>query len=155
MNRQRIIKILGGLIGLFVLIQLVPYGRSHTNPPIVAEPDWDSPETRAAFMQSCGDCHSHETVWPWYSNIAPVSWVVQRDVDHGREHFNVSQWNEEQRHADEAAQLVREGEMPLWIYLPTHPEANLSSAEQEALIEGLVATFGERGSGSHSHDEDH
>jgi len=62
-----------GLVVVFVLIQLVPYGRDHSNPPVVQEPAWDSPETRAMVMGACGDCHSNQVVWPFYSNIAPIS----------------------------------------------------------------------------------
>ena len=72
-------KVLGGGLlaigGLFVLIQLVRFGRNHTNPPVAQEPSWDSTETRALAERACFDCHSNETVWPWYSNIAPVSWL--------------------------------------------------------------------------------
>lgn len=133
----------GALLGLFLLIQLVPYGRAHANPAVLAEPAWDKPETRALFMRACADCHSHETAWPWYSNVAPVSWLVQRDVDEGRHNFNISEWGvAENKDADEAAELVERGEMPLAVYLPLHPEAQLSPAEREALIAGLEATFG-------------
>ena len=57
-----------------VVMQLVPYGRDHSNPPVTAEPNWDSPETRALFKRACFDCHSNETVWPWYAYVAPFSW---------------------------------------------------------------------------------
>ena len=137
-------KILLGLIVLFVVIQFIPYGKDHTNPPVVAEPQWDSPQTRALFMRACGDCHSNETKWPWYSNVAPISWSVAHHVEEGREHFNVSMWGAQKKNkADEAAEEVEEGEMPLKSYLLAHPEARLSDAEKEALIEGLKKTFGE------------
>lgn len=131
------------LLVLGVVIQLVPYGRDHENPPVVAEPTWDRPETRELFFRVCRDCHSHETEWPWYSSVAPASWLVQYDVEEGRSHFNVSDWGREKNHGDEAAEEVREGEMPPWFYLPAHPEAQLSKAEEQQLIAGLVATFGE------------
>lgn len=130
-------------IVLFVLIQLVPYGRDHENPPVVAEPAWDSPRTRELFFRACKDCHSHETVWPWYGSIAPASWLLQRDVEEGRSHFNVSRWGQGKQEADEAASMVRKGEMPPWFYLPAHPEARLTDPEQQELIRGLVATFGD------------
>lgn len=129
---------------LLVLAQLVPYGRDHTNPPVVAEPAWDSPKTREIFLRTCGDCHSNETQWPWYSSVAPVSWLVQRDVEEGRGELNVSQWGQGEQEGDEAAGMVRKGEMPPWFYLPAHPEAKLSDADRDALIAGLVATFGEK-----------
>ncbi len=149
---------LGALLVLLLAIQLVPYGRDHSNPPVVAEPAWDSPETRALFVRACADCHSNQTVWPWYSYIAPVSWLVTRDVIKGREKFNVSLWGQQRNEGDEAASAVREGEMPLWFYLPLHPEAKLTPAEQQQLIAGLTATFGGegggRGSGEAQGDDD-
>lgn len=126
-----------------VLAQFVPYGRNRANPPVAAEPSWDSARTRELFFTACRDCHSHETHWPWYSSIAPVSWLVYYDVEEGRSHFNVSRWGQGKQDADEAAGKLREGEMPLWYYLPTHPEARLSDAEKQELVRGLVATFGD------------
>lgn len=137
-------KILAVLLLAVIAIQFVPYGRSYSNPPAGVEPAWDRPQTRELFFRACGDCHSHQTRWPWYSRIAPVSWLVQHDVDEGREHFNVSLWGVQNRNkGDEAAQELHEGEMPPWFYLLPHPEAKLSPAEKKALIEGLAATFSE------------
>ena len=116
-----------------------------TNPAVAAEPAWDTPETRALAKRACFDCHSNETVWPWYAHVAPVSWLVQHDVDEGREHLNFSEWDREQEEAEEAAEVVEDGEMPLWVYLPTHPDARLSDAEKADLISGLKATFGSGG----------
>jgi hypothetical protein len=135
--------ILAGALGLIlVLIQFLPVGAPRTNPPVVAEPSWDSVRTRELFYRACADCHSNETRWPWYSKVAPVSWLVSHDVAEAREHLNVSEWNRPQRHAKDAAEEVREGEMPLKIYLPAHPEAWLDDATKGELIAGLEATFG-------------
>lgn len=142
-NARRItVSALAGVMGLLLLIQFIPYGRDHTNPPVIAEPAWDSPQTRALFFRACADCHSNETKWPWYSNIAPASWLITRDVMQGREEFNVSEWGRPDNEGDDAAKLVQNGEMPPWFYLPLHPEANLSPAERQQLINGLLATFG-------------
>ncbi len=136
-------KILLALVVLAVLIQFVPYGRDHTNPKVLAEPKWDSPQTRTLFMRACGDCHSNETKWPWYSNIAPLSWGIYRHVVEGREHFNVSVWGlQKKNEGDEAAEEVEEDEMPLASYLLLHPEARLNKDEKRALIQGLRRTFG-------------
>ena len=136
-------KVLLGAVALFVLIQLIPFGHDHTNPPVVAEPVWDSPQTRALFVRACADCHSNETVWPWYSNVAPVSWLVAHDVDEGRENFNTSVWGHQKRNKGyDAAEEVEENDMPPAVYLPTHPEARLSKDEKAQLIAGLKATFG-------------
>ena len=141
---------------VFLLIQLIPYGRSHTNPKVVAEPRWDSGATRSLFFKACADCHSNETTWPAYSSVAPVSWLVTHDVEEGRSHFNVSEWGPESEHGDDAADMLAEGEMPLWIYLPFHAEARLSAGEKESLVRGLRATFEENDSRSgqkgHGHD---
>ena len=152
---KKIILFLSLLIGIFLLLQLVPYGRNHTNPTVVAEPTWDSPETRVLAVRACFDCHSNETVWPWYSNIAPVSWLVQRDVDEGREKLNFSEWRayveneegedeEKEYEWDDIEEVIRSGEMPLPIYLIQHPEAKLSATEKEQLIEGLLVSTGQK-----------
>ncbi len=125
-----------------VLIQLIPLGHSHQNPPVSKEPAWESPQTRDLFHRACYDCHSNETTWPWYSNVAPVSWLVLRDVHGGRSHLNFSEWDKPQRHAKHVAEQVEEGEMPLWFYVPLHPLAKLSDAEKQALIVGAEKTFG-------------
>lgn len=152
-KKRRFLKpLLLGALALAAVVQVVPYGRSHTNPPVTGEPPWDSPATRELAKRACFDCHSNETVWPWYSHVAPVSWLVQRDTDEGRRKLNFSEWNKPQKEADEAAKAVREGEMPMWIYLPTHPEARLTDAEKQALIQGLEATMGGKSSGQREED---
>lgn len=143
MKLGRILRWTGGLVlGLLLLIQFVPYGRNHTNPPVRQEPVWDSPQTAALARRACFDCHSNQTVWPWYSNIAPVSWLVQNDVDEGRRKLNFSEWDLPQKEADEAAEQVQKGKMPPWFYLPPHPEAWLSAEEKQAFIRGLQTTTG-------------
>ena len=129
----------------FLLIQLVPYGRSHTNPPVVQEPVWDRPETRLLAQRACFDCHSNETVWPWYSNVAPVSWLVQRDVDEGRRHLNFSEWGMGGREVREVGETIGEGEMPPLYYVMLQPKAKLSVQERDALINGLFASIGATG----------
>ncbi len=139
-----IIKILGILfalaVALFFLLQLIP-SPAPTNPPVVAEPAWDSPATRALAKRACFDCHSNETVWPWYAHIAPVKWLVVHDTDEGRAVFNFSDWHPGDMSGAEAAEKISEGEMPLPQYLLMHPEARLSDAEKQQLIDGLQATM--------------
>jgi mono/diheme cytochrome c family protein len=124
----------------FGVIQLVPYGRAHENPPVAAEPQWDSIQTHELFNRACADCHSNRTTWPWYSNIAPLSWLIQHDVNEGRSEFNASELNSR---GDHAARIVQEGEMPPIQYLPLHPDARLSASERAQLAQGLAATFKE------------
>lgn len=128
--------------GLFVVAQLLPVGGSRDNPPVTAGPPWDSPRTRELFARSCADCHSNETRWPWYAYVAPVSWLVVSDVENGRRHLNVSEWDRPQKDADEAAEEVEEGSMPLRAYLVAHRSARLTDAERAELARGLAATFG-------------
>jgi mono/diheme cytochrome c family protein len=139
------LPLIGLLFLAFIAMQLVPYGHNYANPTIVAEPKWDSAQTQDLFMVACGDCHSNETVWPWYSNVAPVSWMVQHDVEEGRAKLNVSRWGQGEFEAHEAVETVQEGQMPPAIFLVTHPEARLTPVEQQALIQGLRATFGDEG----------
>lgn len=139
--------------GVALVLQIIPLGAERSNPPVVAEPTWDAPRTRELFFRGCADCHSNETHWPWYSKVAPVSWLVTKDVREGREHFNVSEWNRPQDDAEDAAEEFGEGEMPPWFYLPTHPRARFSDAERAELVAGLRATFGEDRDESRS-DED-
>lgn len=140
---QKLWKRVGiGAVALFLLLQLVPYGRDFTNPPVVQEPPWDSPRTRELFFRVCKDCHSNQTEYPWYAWIAPASWLIAHDVREGREHFNVSEWHRRQEHADEAAKEYRSGSMPPRLYLWAHPRAQLPEQERQELLRGLEATFG-------------
>jgi Haem-binding domain len=129
------------LVLAFVAIQFVPYGRDHVNPPVGAEPTWDSPGTRTFAKQACFDCHSNETEWPAYSRVAPVSWLIQRDVSEGRAVLNFSEWQRPQE-ATEAAGEVLGSEMPLRIYRLMHAHARLSAADRERLARGLERTLG-------------
>jgi mono/diheme cytochrome c family protein len=134
-----------GIILAGGLIQLVPFGHWYANPPVVNEPAWDSSRTRQLVKRTCFNCHSNETVWPWYSGIAPISWLTERDVKGGRSHLNFSDWNRSQGQAKMVEERVRTGAMPPWFYLPMHPEAKLTPDEKEALIDGLRKSM--KGSG--------
>jgi hypothetical protein len=143
------IIVLGG-VALFLLIQLLPIGKTHTNPPVVQEPNWDSPQTRELAKRACFDCHSNETTYPWYSSIAPVSWLVARDINEGRQHLNFSDIHNTQntgregregRRTNEISKVIKNGEMPPWFYIVQHPDAKLSDAEKQQLIQGLQATL--------------
>ena len=138
---KRILIALGLFAGFFVLIQFTNLLSSfdHTNPPITYTIEWDSPRTEELVRAACYGCHSNETVWPWYSNIAPVSWLVVRDVDGGRKDLNYSTGH--RLNLDEMVETIREGEMPVPVYVLMHPEADLTAAEKEELIAGLIATF--------------
>lgn len=130
-----------GLLGALLVIQLVPYGRDHANPPVTAAPSWDSPRTERLFTQACGDCHSNLTKWRWYSNVAPASWLVQHDVEEGRGAFDVSRWDAAQPELEEVVEKIRSGEMPPFKYRIAHPGARLSDAERAVLAEGMSRTY--------------
>jgi hypothetical protein len=131
-----------GLVVVFGLMQAVPYGRAHSNPPVQSEPRWASRTTRALAAAACFDCHSNLTNWRWYSNIAPGSWLIQRDVSEGRSQFNFSEWAKPQDvSAGDLAEAIDSGSMPPWYYRLMHPNAGLSSSEKATLIKGLQATL--------------
>lgn len=122
-------------LAVLVLIQLVPVTRD--NPPDRRGPG-ASPEVTAVLRRACYDCHSHETMWPWYSGIAPVSWLVAHDVHEGREKLNLSTLQDISAETQvkvraKALQEVEEGEMPMWYYLPMHPLAKLSEQDKAVL----------------------
>jgi hypothetical protein len=146
MHMRRTLKVLGiGLsviIGLFGAIQLIPYGRTHSNPPIAEEPKWDSPRTRELAKRACFDCHSNETKWPWYSHVAPMSWAVQADVENAREIVNYSEWQRVYALGGYSGKRTLDGNMPPKKYMMAHPEANLTPEERVELARGLDATIG-------------
>lgn len=127
-----------------VVIQLVPYGRDHSNPPVTGEPAWASPRTRELMVNACYGCHSNEVEWPWYSSVAPISWVVTSHVDEGRDEVNYSEFATDRGEAEETIEVIREGSMPPGYYtlFDLHPEARLSDAEIEELVSGLRQTPG-------------
>ena len=125
------------------LIQTIPYGKNAINPPTISEPAWDSPGTRAMVKAVCFDCHSYETVRPWYARVAPMSWLVQYDVDKGRSELNFSDWQHGARKAERSEKMreeIAEGGMPPIQYRLAHPEARLADADKRKLIDGLTAT---------------
>jgi hypothetical protein len=133
-------RIVAAFAFLLVAIQFIPYGRHHTNPLVTAAVTWDSRETETLVRGACFDCHSNETRWPWYSHVAPASWLVQSDVDEGRRKLNFSEGN--LKEIEEVAEVVSEGEMPPWFYRPAHRKARLSVEQKQALVRGIHATFG-------------
>ena len=154
---KNIVRVSFTLLILALLVaQFLPIGRNRINPPVLAEPPWDSPETRALFMNTCGDCHSNATRWPWYSAIAPASWLIERDVLQGRARFNVSEWGRKRNKSGDAVDELDSGEMPLRYYTLAHPSASLSDQEKMQLRRGLEATFGDGGQDSDrsGHDRD-
>lgn len=126
-----------GLLGLVTALQFVPVSR--TNPP-EREPAMAPPEVHTILQRSCYDCHSNETHWPWYSRIAPVSFLISRDVSEGRRELNLSTWSRydarrKARKLREIGEQVEKGKMPQWYYVILHPDARLSAADRQLLLE--------------------
>jgi len=133
-----------GLVFFFLALQLVPGHR--TNPPVG---EWiQAPEpVEAILRRSCFDCHSNQTRWPWYAYVAPTSWLVSSDVDEGRDHLNFSTWeiyDEDERieNLEEIMEVIEDGEMPPWFYLPLHPEAELDDRDREILNRWIADATG-------------
>jgi hypothetical protein len=93
-------------------------------------------------VRACFDCHSNVTVWPWYANVAPVSWLLQRHVDEGRARLDFSTWRTTRQEVERTSRQISGGEMPPADYLLLHPDARLSDAETQQLIDGLTRTIG-------------
>jgi cytochrome c551/c552 len=124
-------------LGLAALVIAQAFRIDKTNPPAqqnVAAP----PEVAAVLRRACYDCHSNETVWPWYGNVAPISWLLARDVREGRRELNFSAWNaydakKQAKKLKETAKEVAKGGMPPWLYTAMHPHAALSQIDAEQL----------------------
>jgi mono/diheme cytochrome c family protein len=140
MHKKRILQILGVLVLGFLVIQLIPFGHDHTNPPVVSEPQWSSPQARALVKEHCFQCHSNETTWPWYSNIAPGSWLIAMDVIEGRQKFNFSDWNKNPGELDEMVEAIQEGEMPPIQYWIAHPSSKMNAQQKQELIAALQSS---------------
>jgi Haem-binding domain len=132
MNKRRIGL---GVVAVFGLMQLVIL--KHDNPPVTGQVQ-APPDVMTVLKRSCFDCHSNETVWPWYGRLAPVSFLLQRDVVEGRKHMNFSTWSslppeKKKKKQHGVGKQVGEGEMPPWFYLPMHSAARLSDADKKVL----------------------
>ncbi|MBF0118334.1 MAG: heme-binding domain-containing protein [Desulfobacterales bacterium] len=121
---------------IVITIQFIQVDR--TNPKV--ESELKAPkEVLTILKRACYDCHSNETKWPWYSKIAPISWLVFRDVDKGREYLNFSKWDgltkEGQNYSKNSIiEQISKDRMPLWIYKIGHSDAKLSKSDKDILI---------------------
>lgn len=145
------------VVVLVILVAIQFIGRpEHSNPPedpshVVSATVKVPPTVQDILDRSCMDCHSHRTRWPWYSHVAPVSWLVVHDVEEGREELNFSEWGTYSRKRQMArlemiSVVVDKGEMPMKNYVLLHGEAALSEADKdllcswaEALCDSLTA----------------
>lgn len=138
--------------GLMQFVRFIVPDFALDNPPVTHMINWDSAETERLWTTACADCHSNETVYPWYSYVAPVGWLVAHDVQEGRDELNVSTNN--RIDVGEMVEDIREGEMPLPVYTITHGDAVLSDTQKDTLISGLRATFSRSVGYSNDHDDD-
>lgn len=137
-------------IGCLIVAQF--FGPAKTNPATDVSQSIESrsqvtPQVAAIFDRSCNDCHSNKTRWPWYSNVAPVSWFVIDHVNHGRSHLNFSEWgintpDEAKGMLEEICKEVKAGAMPLSSYTPLHPGSALTAEDVKALCDWAEAERG-------------
>lgn len=130
------------LFGVFVIIQFIPVDR-----PEYIETTYNFSKAEKIpddisilLVNACFDCHSNQVRYPWYSFVAPVSWLVAKDVRKGKKHLNFSVWGtlskkEQLKVLDKIADEVKEGEMPMKIYPYLHPEARLSDADRQKIVD--------------------
>jgi len=143
--QRKLMVVLAAVVLVFVAIQLAPVERS--NPPVVADFD-GPPEVKTVLKESCYDCHSHEVRWPWYSRVAPASWLVAHDVEEAREHLNFSAWGtydakKRAKMIEEVWEEVEDGEMPLGKYLLLHSDARLTDQDRAILKRWATAEAGD------------
>jgi hypothetical protein len=155
-RRKIILGVIVVLVGGFLVLQILPVHvfqslRIPGNPPVTAEIAWDSQATHDLARMACFDCHSNETVYPWYAQIAPVSWLVRRDINFGRMAMNFSEDEPDEYDLDDLEGHLY-NDMPPRQYTLIHPEANLTDEQRDQLLAGFVATFTEASSDGMGHD---
>jgi len=147
MKKQSVRKLLRWtvlvLAGLFVMMQVIRPAR--TNPPVdesrtISAHTHLTPEAAAILNRSCNDCHSNQTRWPWYTNVAPISWFVINHVNDGRRQMNFSDWaqydrSEQENYLRKICREVKSGDMPIHSYLWLHGDAKPSSEDVKILCD--------------------
>ena len=140
---RKITLTLAALLGLSQLLRF-----DHTNPPVESDVP-ASPAVKTLLRRACYDCHSRETVWPWYSNVAPVSWWVMRDVSQGRDHLDFSRWGTYdektlQKKLSDTVDALNGRGMPPGYYTLLNPHAALSEADRVVLVEWARTTMAQK-----------
>ena len=135
------------VVCLFVIAQFKRPAR--TNPPVDQTQTLEAhtqmtSQVASVLSRSCNDCHSNNTTWPWYTNVAPVSWFIADHVEDGRRHLNFSEWGEgderrKRKKLEEICEEVRDGAMPLSSYTPLHPQAKLTPEDIKTLCDWTEA----------------
>jgi hypothetical protein len=127
-----------GLLGVASVLSPPPKS-DNAGGPLLSGATID-PHVLSIIERSCRDCHSETTHYPWYSYVAPVSWLIQSDVAGGRKHLNLSRWSDypllrRERSLSEIANQVKDGGMPLPQYTLIHRNARLSIADSNAIFQ--------------------
>ena len=154
MNLSRTLSIIAVVFVVsLVILNIQAAAKNRSNPPVITEPQWNAPETRALAQRACFACHSNQTKWPIYSGLPVVGGLIEKHVIEGRSELNFSAWGVGEREGDEAAEKVFEplhyAEDDPFLQPPyswLHPSARLTATEREALARGLIATVGAEGS---------
>ena len=149
--KAKFVKVVKWLVIVMVCLLVVAQFKrpAKTNPSIDQSVALEShmnvdPRVAAIFDRSCNDCHSNKTRWPWYADVAPISWFVIGHVDEGRDHLNFSEWGnyssgERKALLGEFCEMVSEGAMPLSTYTPLHPGSKLSDADKKVICDWAAA----------------
>ena len=150
---MKVLKVLKWLvIVVAVALVLIQFKRpARANPPVneaqtIYAQTQMTPQISGVLDRSCRDCHSNKTVWPWYTNVAPISWFIADHVDEGRRHLNLSEWtsydkNRQGKKLQQMCDEVTDGAMPLSTYTPLHSGSKLSPDDVKTLC---AWTEGER-----------
>lgn len=138
--RWRRLLLVVAAIGL--ALQLVPLGAwRQGNPPVVSQAVFADAAAEELAAGACLDCHSHQTRYPLYSRVAPMSWLIQHDIEQGRDELNLSDWDRDD--GEDAADSILDGEMPPRRYILLHPEARLDQADAQQLVQAFLQMAGE------------
>ncbi len=146
-HKEKALWIIGGtVVTTFIALQFLPVWwfeptTNLTNPPILGNISWNSPDTTALLERACYMCHSNETRLPPYMQIAPLSWIAAQRVNNARAHLNFSEQRADEISAEKIIASIENGAMPPAQYLLLHPEAQLSEVEKMLLIRGIRATL--------------
>ena len=154
MNKRMFLILLGLVVAGVVILTVIAWALE-TNPPVVKEPPWNSPQTRALAVRACFDCHSNQTQWPWYDRMPVGSWIAVFDTVRGRNRLNFSEYGvaraggeggtdgggEGGRGGDNMSRVIQDGSMPPAIYTMMHPKAILTDQEKQQLIDGLAQSL--------------
>ena len=150
-------KIIIIILFIFIVIQFIPVHRN--NPPVLKEINAPK-EIQYILQRSCYDCHSNQTKWPWYSYLAPISYLISLDVHKGRDHLNFTEWNKysskkQKSLISEALEEIEKKEMPLPLYLLIHQDKKISKEEKEKLKKWAITTFGPLETEGNDTEHDH